>query len=135
MATTVKAVTMAIRSPSTARPSGESRSNPGLSSSAAFLSSAIFYHSLVWSIALPYVPVAPDVNQKLTTFAPLWCIGLREIHMEPELTLRKTVTLPIVIWDAIKAYQDREFIGAEAEAIRRLMVSALRAARLMEGER
>ena len=44
----------------------------------------------------------------------------------PEPTLRKNVTLPVTMWQEIADYRFTERIGSEAEAVRRLLVAALR---------
>jgi hypothetical protein len=44
----------------------------------------------------------------------------------PEKSTRKSVTLPDDMWEEIAAYRFSERIGTEAEAVRRLLVIALR---------
>ena len=47
---------------------------------------------------------------------------------KPETTTRKSITLPDSLWREIADYRFAERIGSEAEAVRRLLVAALRIA-------
>ena len=46
---------------------------------------------------------------------------------DPDPPLRKTVTLPRGMWSAIADFRFTERIGTETEAVRRLLLAALRA--------
>jgi hypothetical protein len=45
---------------------------------------------------------------------------------DAELTIRKSFTLPLRLWQAVEDYRFTQRIGSEAEALRRLLEDALR---------
>lgn len=53
---------------------------------------------------------------------------------EPDPIIRKTISLRTSVWQAIEEYRDREGVVTLADAVRRLLVDALRAAKRRRGD-
>lgn len=60
------------------------------------------------------------------------CYG--SVVMEQEPTARKSVTLPISMWEALDTFRFSEKIGSQAEAHRRIILMGLRAAGTIKAE-
>lgn len=61
------------------------------------------------------------------------CYG--SVLMEQEPTTRKSITMPVAVWQAIDMFRFREHFGSEAEAVRRIVLAGLKSLNVVVAQR